>query len=35
MRTDIAIRLLAALLALAAGIAAVVVVASLVRDVVG
>jgi hypothetical protein len=35
MSRDVAVRLLAALLALAAGIAAVVVVALLVRDVVG
>jgi hypothetical protein len=35
MRSDIAFRLLAALVALAAGIGAIVVVALLVRDVVG
>ena len=35
MSRDVAVRLLAALLALAAGIAAVVVVALLVRDVMG
>ncbi len=35
MTSDVAVRLLAALLALAAGIAAVVVVALLVRDVLG